>query len=354
MNDRKRVIIFVGSMGKGGAQRVISILSAGLVNKGYEVEILSYRNTPSEYKIDERVQMTSVSQVGGNLLHRLIWLRKHFRDKADVIISFLAPFNMLALAAHMGLNIPIIVADRNDPHFIPENKLARFARDILYYFADGIVVQTSQNKAYFSNALQKKCVVIANPIELGEKKGLALRTAKKKKIVSVGRLMPQKNQKMLLDAFAAVHKKNPEYELYIYGDGPMRKELNEYAVSLGVKDNVHLPGNVSNVFECISDAELFVLSSYYEGMPNALIEAMCLGLPCITTRVSGAEDLIQDGVSGEIIDVGNTDMLKEKMTIMLNAEDLRNAQAFKAVKVNEMLESSRIIDCWVDYVKGMT
>ena len=348
----EKFVIFDGTLMQGGAERVISILSHYMIEKGYPVEILLLYDREIFYDIDPRARITIVERECGtrNFFKCFIWIRKFFAEHAKIVISFLAPFNILALTAHLGLDSKIVVADRNDPRFIPSNKIVRALRDFSYRFADGVVVQTSHNKKYFSNAVQKKSAVIFNPIDLGEKAGLALKTLKKNKIVSVGRLMPQKNQKMLIDAFATVSKTYPQYELFIYGDGPERQAIEDLAKERNIADKVHMPGSVKDVFDQIADAELFVLSSNYEGMPNALIEAMCLGLPCITTNVSGAEDLIQRGVNGDIVEVDNTEELVRKMIELLGDGERRDRYAKAAIKLNQKLNTKAIMDQWLRHL----
>lgn len=344
-----KVTFFIGTLGNGGAERVISILTWCLAEKGIPVEIVLYYDSEPFYEIHPAVKITYVERETGsrNLLRNLVWLRRYFIRNADMVISFLAQFNMLALAACFATGIPIIVADRNDPRHMPRKSFLRVARNLLYHLADTVVVQTQHNKAYFSTALQKKCKIIYNPVDLQDKKGLALRTEKKYRIVSAARLMKQKNQLMLIEAFAQIKKEFPDYSLTIYGEGPFREVLENRISELGLGDSVMLPGSVQNVFECIADADLFVLSSDFEGMPNALIEAMCLGLPVISTRVSGATDLIQNGKNGLLSDVGDTDQLADNMRRMLADAELRANCAQNALEMNDLLQVDSIVRQWI-------
>lgn len=351
----EKILLFDGTLQQGGAERVISILSRHMVDAGYNVEILLYYDREIFYEIHKDIRITCVERESGtkNILRNLLWMRKYLRENANIVISFLAPFNILALLAHLGLKSTIIVADRNDPRFVPGNKFLRFLRDTLYRFADGAVFQTSRNKAYFPKSVREKATVIFNPVAMDNYAGLALHTPKKKKIVSVGRLMPQKNQKMLLYAFARVSQVYPDYELFIYGEGPEHEALESLAQVLGIQAKVHLPGSVTDVFDQIADAKLFVLSSDYEGMPNALIEAMCLGLPCISTRVSGTEDLIDEGVNGEIVDVGDAEELANRIQELLAHEKTLQEYAENATKLNEKLDTEAIMRKWLDFLEEM-
>lgn len=351
----KRIVFFVGTLKEGGAERVISILSRKMQEQGFSVQILLYYDREIFYEIGSDVKITVVQKESGslNILRNLLWVRRFIKANADVIISFLAPFNIMALAAHTGLRSTIIVADRNDPRFIPVNPAIRKLRNLLYRFSDGVVLQTTHNRDYFSKTVRRKSVVISNPIDLGEKAGMGLATKKRHEIVSVGRLMPQKNQAMLLRAFTNISTDFPEYCLTIYGEGPERESLEKLTAELGIKERVNLPGSVKDVHDRIACSELFILSSNYEGMPNALIEAMCLGLPCISTNVSGAADLIVPGENGEIVEVGDTDALTHQMRHLLSDQGQRDRFARNAVELNSKLEVDKIVKEWISYISTL-
>ena len=352
----KKHLFFIGTLQNGGAERVVSILAGKMAEQGMDVEILTYYDMPIFYPVHPDVKVTCVEKETGTKSKgkNFLWVRKYFKEHADVLISFLAPFNIFALACNFGTGTPIIAADRNDPTKIPSNTLVRKVRDFLYRFADGIVVQTKKNQSYFSRQVQKKSEIIYNPINLGEKAGSALQTAKAKKIVSVGRLMQQKNQKMLFRAFKNVLEKYPDYQLVIYGEGPMRAELESHAKELEIEKNILLPGNVTDVHDRIKDAELFVLSSDYEGMPNALIEAMCLGLPVISTKVSGATDLIKDHENGILTELDHQEQLETAMIEMIENPELAEKLAKNAVELNELLELNKIMNQWIHFIKKTT
>lgn len=349
----KRYVIFIPTLSQGGAERVISLLSKKMAEDDLSVTILLYKDQEPFYTIDPKVKLVYVPRESGttDLLKNLLWMRRFYRDNADAVLSFLAPYNILTLLATLGGKQTVIVADRNDPRFIPNKLPVRKLRDFLYRFADGVIVQTKHNQVYFSEAVQKKSTIIYNPVDLGEKAGLALRTPKQKRIVSVGRLMPQKNQLMLLEAFKKVREQFPDHTLTIYGEGPYRETLEAKITQLGLEGCVFLPGSVKDVHDRIADAGLFVMSSDYEGMPNALIEAMCLGLPVISTAVSGATDLIKPEENGLLVPCGDTAALTSAMEAVLASEEKRAAFGAEAVKLNDMLKIGDITRQWLDAVE---
>lgn len=347
-----KITFFVGEFNGGGAERVISILVNKLVERDFNIEILKYHNTENAYKTDERIVIDSVEENTNSrksIIKNIIWMHKHFK-KTDIVISFLAPFNIIAILANLGNKTPIIVSDRNDPNRVPNNKLIRTFRDLLYKKANKVVVQTNDNKKYF-DYLKDKCVVIPNPIDMNNYAGIGLKTSKENKIVSVGRLEKQKNQLLLIDAFNEIKDRYKEYKLYIYGEGSYRTELENRIKQLNLQNRVLLPGNSNKVFDDIKDSKLFVLSSNYEGMPNALAEAMCLGIPCISTNVSGVNELIQDGQNGYIINVNDEEALINRMETLLNSVKLSESISKKAIELNDKLNVDTICDMWCELIK---
>ena len=348
----KRHIFFIGTLRNGGAERVVSILASNMAEQGMDAEILMYYDKPIFYEVSPKVKLTVVEKETGTKSKgkNLLWIRQYFKENAKVVISFLAPFNIMAIAANLGSRIPMIVADRNDPTKVPSKFMIRKLRDFLYRFADGVVVQTEKNKAYFSTAVQKKSIVIYNPVDLKEYTGSGLKASKEKKIVTAGRLMPQKNQKMMIRAFAQLLKKYPDYKLLIYGDGPSEAELKNLIEELKISSNVTLAGNVKDLHDRIKSAEIFILSSDYEGMPNALIEAMCMGLPVISTKVSGATDLIRHGENGFLTDCGNCEQFEKALDELLANPEKMKVFANESVKLAESLEVNVIVKEWMDYI----
>ena len=151
-SKKKRIVFFDGTLMQGGAERVISILSKSMNEENYDVTVLLYYNEEIFYELDSNVKVVSVVEKTGtnNIVLNMKWIRLFFKRYADIVISFLAPFNMVAIVCNLGLKSPIIVADRNDPRKIPSNFIVRKVRDFLYLLADGVVLQTTHNKNYFS------------------------------------------------------------------------------------------------------------------------------------------------------------------------------------------------------------
>ncbi len=351
-----KILFTLGALGHGGGERVVSVLASELAHQGHEVEIMLYYDHEIWYPLNPKVKVvTEEKEIGKkNILSHLLFKRKYVKNNNfDAVISFLAPFNMLTIVSLFGLKTPLIVADRNDPRHVPSNKLVRFARDFLYRFADAVVLQTKANQAYFCKQVQKKSTVIYNPIDLGDATGIGLTAQKSKRMVSVARLMRQKNQDMMLEAFYKFQQSHPDYRLTIYGEGDYRPNLEQKIADLGLGQSVELPGGIKDVPNHIKDAEFFVLSSDYEGMPNALIEAMCVGLPVISTAVSGATDLVIPEENGLLVECDDTEALASAMKKLASDGELRKKMAQNAVKLANELTLDKITAQWLQYIEDV-
>ena len=291
----------------GGAERVMSILANEWGKRNVETMILvTETDAISKYHLSDKVTMISCLEDKKNAKIPHFVIVKRVREickkwQPDVVISLYNNLCALTALAIIGLNIPLIYSERNDPNKTNQRPIDRLYRKIVEHMADKIVFQTTGAQRCYSKSVQEKSAVILNPLNTD---GFPIHDFlhEKSEIVSVGRLEAQKNQKLLIDAFTLIANDFPEYQLTIYGEGSLRKELEDYIKAKGLQERVFLPGSKNNIQEHIKDASLFVLSSDYEGIPNALIEAMAIGLPCVSTDCSpgGARELIEEGISGLI------------------------------------------------------
>lgn len=353
MNNIK-LFISAATLGAGGAERVISVLSTSFCDNFNDVRLLLWINRPFFYQVDPRVKIVDIETESGsqNLFVKMRWFRQYIKkENPNLLLSFLYPWSMKVIFSLLFAKVKIVVAERQDPRQVKGGQLTKIVRHILYLKTSGILVQTNENQKYYGGRLQKKVYTIYNPVIMdGNLVGKALASKKENIIVTVGRLDPAKNQKFLIETFASFHKLHPDYKLYIYGEGPLRNELESQIGHLGLNSTVVLKGNTPDVLSKIVTSKAFVLSSNYEGMPNALIEGMCLGLPCISTRVSGATELIDSGNNGLIIDIGNKKQLLEALESILN-EKYAKVIAQNATHIYNITNKEFINKKWVDYIK---
>lgn len=351
---KKSLIIVCGTLEAGGAERVISILSSCFTHEFERVEVMMWRDAPIFYSLEPSVILTSIPKLSGSKskLRQIYWFRKYVISKApDCVLSFLAPFNMLTIVSLFGSGVFTLVAERNDPRHDTPNLIWRLLRNFIYVFSDGVSVQSQMIYDYFPEIIRTKSQIIYNPLFMhSEMIGRALQTMKSKKIVAIGRLVPAKNLAMLIDAFAQFHELYSDYKLFIYGEGILRANLERKIMDMGLSESIILPGVKQDIYELICDAEIFVLSSNYEGMPNVLLEAMSLGLPCISTKVSGAIDLIQNYENGILIDVGSTLDLAVALKELVSDKLLLNKIATNAVAISRILDKDVISSIWMSWI----
>ncbi|WP_218970597.1 glycosyltransferase family 4 protein [Alkalihalobacterium alkalinitrilicum] len=353
----KKVFFVMNTMRAGGAERVVSLLANNLVVKGQDVSIIVTSNDNSFYKLNNKINYCKLgccskdlnlfNKLKTNFLEILKLIRVLKREKPDVVITFIR--NIPTIIACKVAGIKVIVSERNNPIYDPPNKVWRFLRRIIYPFANGFVFQTDAVKGYFDLNIQKKSVVIPNPVN--EELPICNNNKKRKVIVSVGRLSKQKDHATLIKAFGIVRKTFTDYELIIYGEGNLREDLLEMIENLGLKDSVFLPGNAKNLYSEICDASVFVLSSKYEGFPNALIEAMALGLPVISTKCNyGPSEIIKNGENGFLVEVGDYEELAKKINYVIKNKSISEKIGNNAYAIRDKLSTEKIIKKWIDYI----
>lgn len=350
----KTLYVSCVSLACGGAERVLSILTSRFADRYDTVKVFMWIDLPVFYEMDDRLEIISIEKECGskNYLKKIGWFRNYVRHgHPDLILSFLAKSSINVLLATTGLHIPVIVGERNDPRFLKGGKPMIVIRDLIYNRATRILEQTENNKNYFSGAKYRKTDVIYNPVFMDlNVVGSALSAEKQRVMVSVGRLNSQKNHELLINSFKIFCTNHPEYKLIIYGEGENRANLEHLIERNQLTGKVLLPGSISNVFDQIKGAELFVMSSIFEGMPNALLEAMCLGLPCISTKVSGAVDLIKNGQNGLLVDIGDKDALVNAMETLASDQKMRESLGAEALKLYDLLNVDTIASQWCNYL----
>ena len=351
---KKTIVFVITAMSRGGAERVISVLSNHYVNAGYNVSIVMLWHNHVEYELDSKIKIVDLSNDKIHPMMRLFSvtrkLRKYLKNtKPHAVVSFIAQNNLIAGIACRGINTRFIPSERLDPSAAKNNALFEKMLRRVYAKSTATVLQTERVKRYFPENVQKNSVIIANPISVKEYAA----SDYKLRILTAGRLNKQKNHEMLINAFKNIHDKHPEFSLTIYGEGVERENLENLICKLGLQESVELPGNVPDIHKKIKNAYMFVLSSDYEGLSNALLEAMMMGLPCISTNCAGSDEAIQDGESGIIVPVGDTQKLTEAMIKLIENENLRNRLAKSAMQAAEKYKVENVIQQWTDVIEGI-
>ena len=349
-----KLVFITPGMTFGGAERVISILANLWCDMGHDVSMfITSSNKPSVYKLNEKINVEYYDDYKeNNVSHfKLISSIRKFvnKEKPDCVLSFINDVCAYTIIALMGKNIPIIYSERNDPNKTNQRKVDKIFRKIVELGASHIVFQTEGAKQCYSKKVQRKSSIILNPVELNRIPDRKKEDIDYSEIVTVARLEPQKNQELLIDAFNLVSKKHQDVVLKIYGEGSLKNKLQNKIDELGLKDKVFLMGAKQDVLEWIKESYCFVLTSDFEGLPNSLIEAMCMGIPCISTDCSpgGARQLLGND-RGLIVPCGDKDRLAEAINMYLEQKDIAMQYGEAAYKLREEIESHTVAKEWIN------
>jgi glycosyltransferase involved in cell wall biosynthesis len=346
------ILIVIDTPGRGGAERVSFTLASWLdTHDDIHATIVALNESKKLSYPTEGIDYVNLNS------RNVIWgIRKTVKQRnTDVVLTMTVPLCIYTVPALSGLNVKHVVSERNSPaHFAGKWTTKVMSRWLLKQ-ADGFVFQTKQARDYYGGRIADRSVIIHNPIcEMPDNLFKPV-FERRKVIVSVGRLNKQKNHAMLIKAFADVFKEYPDYTLRIYGDGKERENLVELIRTLGLTDKVILAGTQSDVHKEIVDAAMFVMSSDFEGMPNALMEAMALGIPCISTDCpcGGPAELIENGKNGILVPVGDINAMTKSMKSILCDHNSAELLGREASLIKETHSADLICKMWLDYFNGI-
>lgn len=354
---KMKMALFISSLQKGGSERVMVNLAQYFYKNKYDVVLVTQYKKEVEYEINSEIRRIysepPEEMLRGSRIHnfktRFQYLRNIWKtEKPDVILAFLGKNNLMAIATSRFLPVKVAVSVRGEPTMEYEGKGMQLLAKWMFRLADGVILQTKQARAFFPKTVQKKSVIMSNPLNpaflnrryTGEKENV---------IVAAGRLDENKNHALLIHAFSKIAEEFPYMNLVIYGEGESRVSLEQLIAEKGLQERVFLPGNVSDIADKISKASIFTLTSNTEGMPNSVMEAMALGLAVVATDCpcGGPAELITNGENGMLVPVGDAYALADALRKILNdcefADKLRenaynSARAFAPDKVNAAWE----------------
>lgn len=348
---------YISSLSGGGAEKVLITIAQAIADNGVgSVSITSLEKRPQFYHVnEEKVDLIKIKNHYTGI--RALWedycnIRKQIKnDDADVMISFLSRCNLLLLISCMFNRRKVIVCDRNNP-LKEHSRVVFWLSCLLYARANRIVVQTNQIKSFYPKFLQKKIVVIENPIDDHKlQKELCREGYNTKRVISMGRLEPQKDFETLIRAFSEANKRFPDWKLHIYGTGEKHNSIQKLINDLKLTDKVILCGRTEQPVVEMSKSDIFVLSSNYEGFPNVLCEAMYAGCACISTDcISGPSELIEQNTNGCLVPIGDTSKMEQALVSYIENEDVRMMNGKNAQRTVERLYVDNIMKKWYSLI----
>jgi glycosyltransferase involved in cell wall biosynthesis len=394
---RKRIALVIFHMGPGGAQRVVANAVGPLLDRGLDLHLLLFTERADAYPIDPRVTCHVWAKLGGGhtapgfngdgddaprmkseggeprksgkvdlrsvkklvpnaiafayeLVRISAWLRRTLRKiEPDAVLSFLTQTNIMTVLATRGLETRTVISERNDPRLQRHRPRVEFLRRIVYPWADVVTANSQGALATLGGFVPKeKLAFLPNPmLPISRREGKAFTAPT---VITVGRLVEQKGIDVLLGAWAEAAKVLPGWRLAIVGGGPLEAKLKALASELEIDNSVDFFGHVADPFQLLASAKFFVLTSRFEGTPNALLEAMAFGLPAVVSDASpGPCELIGEGedAAGLIVRVEDAETTAEAIVKLASDETLRRRLGSAAREHASVHDADKAIDVWL-------
>lgn len=344
-------ILFVVNALYAGAGKIVLYVARECVRTGWDVTVATfYDNSIGKYHIDG-VNFINLDIPTNSRLWRINALHVIRNAVASLhpmmVCSFVSDVAVMTRIATLGLKIRFIAAERGDPYTLPP----KWVKPVKWAYAksDFTVFQLKGAQDFFGDKIRRKSTIIPNPYSTGEDIS-PFEGVRKNTVVSVGRFVEQKGYDVLIKAFARFQQNHQNYKLVLYGDGPLKEELVRLSEKLDISDKVLFPGFIHNVTQRIREDGMFVLSSRFEGIPNALIEAMATGIPTVSTDCSpgGPRFLTDNGRRGALVPVDNIEKIAEEMSLI--ADDFERAAKFSALglEIKSVLDPNTIAQSWIN------
>lgn len=352
-----KIAFITPSMQVGGAERSISILTNYLC-KDMEVYIIAYDNKDSFYKINQKVKYRKLNVYNtntrnriSNLINRGKKIRKQLKtDEIDVAICMNWKVLSIVLLSKIFLKVKVIGTERSNPYFNSKSKLILTYQKIISNLCDGFIFQTKGSSEFFYNKTRSKGIVIPNP-SIPDNTVIRNEENINNIVFSIGRFVEGKSHKTIFEALSILNKQGIKIDFHMYGDGKLKEEYIKQCKELKIDDCITFEGNVTNIKKAIKNNKLYVSTSLYEGMPNALLESMSLGIPSISTRCKyGPEEIINNYENGILIDIKDSNALAESIKLLLNDKELYKKISKNAIKINETLSIENIGKRWTKYL----
>lgn len=356
-----KILFVISCLNYGGAEKNLMLVAKHFDKRGHSVAICNFNERKTLQEIPESIiyyeKPDTYDKTGkfawiGLRKQQYDYLQKSCIDfKPDVIISFLGMPNFLSVICGKLLKIPVVISERADP-YRSSSKLDKIMH-FMFNKADGAVFQSYGAQEFYSKSLQEKSEVISNPV-LGVNTDYMYDAKNTDKTIAfAGRFETvQKRQDVMLEAMKKIAVKYSDYKLIFYGDGENENDIRQLAKNIGVYENVIFAGVSSNLIRDISKSEIYVLTSDYEGIPNTLLEAMTIGMPCVSTDCSpgGARMLIDSGENGTIVPCGDIDAIADAIIYYIENKDIAAKHGENAKEIKNKFAYDVIMKKWEDYI----
>lgn len=347
------------NIGTGGAERVITSIANQMALDGHIVRIICYKKLESfYYELEAGVSIIELdplinkrkSAISRKLAGIINLIKLYDAIKgSDRVVSFYTRQNCYSILMCKLRGIPIVCAER-DHFFMNDGKVNHLMRRVFYPMADGFVHQTKMAQQYLreNEGVSCKDIVIPNPLWITD---FSDRIPVDGRVIAVGRLANQKNYEGMIRAFKKVVERVPYATLHIFGDGD-QTEYQKLITEKGLDNNVILEGLNKNIIGEYAKADIFIMFSHGEGYPNALMEALAMGVPCVSSDcpVGGPRDMIVNGINGFLVEHENEDELSNRIAQLLQSKELKETFSNNAIEIRESNRFATIYKRYMDFI----
>ncbi len=360
-----KIGFLINDLEAGGAERATVSLANYFVNHGTDTKIITFKDCESFYPLDNKVEhhkvnfdeiehSMSVKRLTG-AIKRMFAIRSYIKSLGlDLLIGMSFSMTWYTVFATIFTKTKSIGTERNNPYKYKSTKFNTLLRKIFYRLCNGYIFQTKKSACFFTKKLRKTDIVIPNAIFNESIYSLTPPKSREKIICAVGRLTEQKRFDILIDAFKQIESKIPDYNLIIFGEGELREKLEKQIKDYNLQDRIFLPGKNPDAVKVVNRASVFVLSSDLEGMPNALMEAMALGVPCVSTRCDmGPEELIENNKNGILVETGSSNEIAKAILKIIENSDLACELSENARKLIKTHSIETISEMWLEFLKNI-
>lgn len=352
----------------GGAERVFVEVVNGLATRGHEIHVLT-ADQPGQvsfYPLDAKINWITLG-IGKidraatlyDIIARIWQYRRNATQlQPEAVVAFMhSTFIPLGLAL-AGTGIPVIASEHILPAHYSTRPLERALLTIMPWFTRRITVVSDQVKREYPRNLRNKMEVISNPItvKVSQRANVTGHGKTRKTLLSIGRLADQKDHITLIEAFARIAPRVPEWDLRIVGDGELREKLEQRVIKLEMSNRIFLPGATSHVSEEYASAQLFVLPSLYESLGLVLIEALQHGLPAVGfADCAGVNTLIHPQHNGVLVSgPDRIASLAETLERLMKDDAAREALVVSSDELADSFNLSKVLDRWEELLNDVS
>jgi glycosyltransferase involved in cell wall biosynthesis len=360
---RATILLLINTFDMGGAEAIYIQVARGLAERGYRVIAGCLQRRSGQVAVElERsgieILDLRMSNVGVEGVWRLVQFCR--KNDVDVVYTFLIHAHLVGRMAARIAKVPVVISSQQAMHI--ENRLLKFANRFSARWCDALIAVSKNVEDYLVDEVgvpRAKVTTIFNAIDADRFVGITPRRFNDlipgPHIGYCARLRPEKDHQALIVAVKMVKAQFPGVRLFLAGDGPERNRLERFVQSQGMTDSVEFLGHLSDVSSFYGRLDIYVQSSYIEGLPLAVLEALACGLPVVASRVAGNEEILGEREAGLLVEPHDPAALAEAIIWMtVHRQEARQMGANGQRIVRERFGAEAMIAATEDLLRKFT